>query len=85
MRLKIAGLSEQQIEGQVEAIAPAATEEDGYGKAIRVTASFDNADGFLRTGMTGYAKIAGEEMRVWEAYLRSIRHFFQIEVWSWIP
>jgi hypothetical protein len=35
--------------------------------------------------MTGYAKVDGAEMRVWEAYLRSIRRFFEIEVWSWIP
>jgi len=24
-------------------------------------------------------------MRVWGAYLRAIRRFFQIEVWSWTP
>ena len=85
VRLKTSGQSAQEILGEVQAIAPSAKEEDGFGRAIRVTAEFDNSDGVLRSGMTGYAKIEGEEMRVWEAYLRSIRHFFQIEVWSWIP
>ena len=52
---------------------------------VRVLAVFDNAQGALRSGMTGYAKIDGAQMRVWEAYLRSITRFFQVEVWSWVP
>ena len=33
----------------------------------------------------GRIYIEGAQMRVWEAYLRTIKRFFQIEVWSWIP
>jgi multidrug resistance efflux pump len=84
VRLKAWGHADDEILGRVETIAPAASDQ-GYGSVVRVGARFANPDDFLRTGMTGYAKIDGVEMRVWEAYLRSIRRFFQIEVWSWIP
>jgi multidrug resistance efflux pump len=84
VRLKAWGQSDIEIEGTVQSIAPAAQEE-AYGNVVRVSAVFPNPDDFLRSGMTGYAKIDGAEMRTWEAYLRSIRRFFQIEVWSWIP
>ena len=84
VRLKAWGQSNVEIEGTVQAIAPAASQE-GYGSVVRVSAVFPNPDDFLRSGMTGYAKIEGAQMRTWEAYLRSIRRFFQVEVWSWIP
>ncbi|SMY09271.1 efflux RND transporter periplasmic adaptor subunit [Flavimaricola marinus] len=84
VRLKAWGQSDTEIDGEVQSIAPSADTE-GYGSVVRVTAVFPNPDNFLRSGMTGYAKIDGAEMRAWEAYMRSIRRFFQIEVWSWIP
>lgn len=84
VRLKAWGASDDEIPGRVETIAQAA-EQEGYGSTVRVDAAFPNPDGLLRSGMTGYAKIEGAEMRTWEAYLRRIVRFFQIEVWSWIP
>ncbi|GGH57442.1 HlyD family efflux transporter periplasmic adaptor subunit [Frigidibacter albus] len=84
VRLKAWGASDDEIPGVVESIAQAA-EQEGYGSTVRVDAAFPNPDGMLRSGMTGYAKIEGAEMRTWEAYLRRIVRFFQIEVWSWIP
>ncbi|MGQ0612031.1 MAG: HlyD family secretion protein [Paracoccaceae bacterium] len=84
VRLKAAGQSDLETAGTVQAIAPSA-EDEGYGSVVRVTAVFPNQDEFLRSGMTGYAKIDGANMQAWQAYLRSIMRFFQIEVWSWIP
>ena len=84
VRLRIWGQSSSEILGSVQQIAPVATAE-GQTNVVAVAAIFPNDEGLLRSGMTGYAKIEGAEMRVWEAYLRSIRRFFQIEVWSWIP
>ncbi|WP_372605199.1 HlyD family secretion protein, partial [Actibacterium sp.] len=84
VRFKAYGQSSAQILGAVSAIAPSA-EERQYGRVVRVEAVFDNSDGLLRSSMTGYAKVEGAEMRVWEAFLRRIVRFFQIEVWSWIP
>lgn len=84
VRLRIWGQSGSEIEGTVREVAPVAMVE-GQANVVMVEAAFPNAGGTLRSGMSGYAKIDGAEMRVWEAYLRSISRFFQIEVWSWIP
>ncbi|SFQ20492.1 Multidrug resistance efflux pump [Roseivivax halotolerans] len=84
VRMKLRGAPDAPIEGVVASISPAA-EEEGFGRTVRVDAVFDNPDARLRSGTSGYAKIEGEEMRVWQAYLRSVKRFFQIEFWSWIP
>jgi putative peptide zinc metalloprotease protein len=52
---------------------------------VRVNADIPNDEGELKSGMTGYAKIAGGEMPVWRAYLSLFVRFFDVEVWSWIP
>jgi multidrug resistance efflux pump len=84
VRLRIWGQGAGEITGTVRDIAPVASGTT-QGNVVQVEASFANEAGLLRSGMTGYAKVDGAEMRVWEAYLRSIRRFFEIEVWSWIP
>ncbi len=84
VRLRIWGQGAGEITGTVRDIAPVASGTT-QGNVVQVEASFANDAGLLRSGMTGYAKIDGAEMRVWEAYLRSIRRFVEIEVWSWIP
>ncbi|MEM9761406.1 MAG: efflux RND transporter periplasmic adaptor subunit [Pseudomonadota bacterium] len=84
VEMKVRGYPDRPIDGVVAAVAPAA-EDAGYGRTVRVEAVFDNESDFLRSGMSGYAKVDGIEMRVWEAYLRSFQRFFQIEFWSWIP
>jgi multidrug resistance efflux pump len=84
VRLRPWGDSDREIVGHVVSISPAA-EKTPYGPVVHVKTEVDNADGFLRADMTGYAKIAGSEMPVWEAYTRLFVRFFNIEVWSWIP
>lgn len=53
-----------------------------YAAAI---ATFQNKDGALKTGMTGEAKIDGPVIPVWQAFTQGLQHFFQVEVWSWVP
>lgn len=84
VRMRVRGDAGTEVEGTVDRVSPVA-EDAGYGRIVNATAIFPNADGKLRSSMTGHAKIEGIEMRVWEAYLRSITRFVQIEVWSWIP
>jgi multidrug resistance efflux pump len=84
VRVKAWGYSDREIAGVVTSVSPAAEERD-YGQVVRAKASIPNTDAFLRPGMTGYAKLDGQEMRVWEAYLRFFIRFFTVEVWSWIP
>lgn len=84
VRLRVRGDAATEVQGEVQSVAPAA-EDAGYGRIVRVTAEFPNEDGLLRSAMTGHAKVEGVDMRVWEAYMRSILRFIQIDMWSWIP
>jgi multidrug efflux pump subunit AcrA (membrane-fusion protein) len=84
VRLRTWSNEDREIAGTVTAIAPAA-QSRLYGMVVRVRASIPNQDALLLPAMTGYAKIDGEEMRVWEAFLRRIIRIVRVEVWSWIP
>ena len=55
------------------------------GTYAAVLATFPNKDGALKTGMTGEAKIDGPVVPVWQAFTQGLQHFFQVDVWSWIP
>ncbi len=70
--------------GVVTEIAPQATEET-YGNVVMVMAHLSNADLALKTGMTGYAKIRGDDTRLGVAFTKALVRFFLIEVWSWLP
>ncbi|MGV6849687.1 MAG: HlyD family secretion protein [Marinibacterium sp.] len=84
VRLKFWALPEQEQVGTVSSLAPVA-EDVEYGKIVRVKTILPNPDGLFRPGMTGFAKIQGEEMRVWQAYSRMFVRFVLIELWGWIP
>ena len=75
---------DREIAGTVTEIAPAA-QTRSYGTVVRVRASVPNDEASLRPAMTGYAKIDGENMRVWEAFLGRIVRIVRVEMWSWIP
>ena len=84
VRLKTYGKSEEEVGGSVFSIAPVAEQRD-FGRVVRLVAVFDNAEGLLRSDMTGFAKVEGDEMPVWRAFLRRAVRFFEVDVWSWIP
>jgi RND family efflux transporter MFP subunit len=84
VRLRPWANEDREITGTVTDIAPAAQVKPS-GRIVRVRASIPNADAVLRPSMTGYAKIDGEDMRVWEAFLRRIIRIVRVEMWSWIP
>ena len=84
VRLRPWADEDREIVGKVTGIAPAA-QTKSFGTIVRVGASISNADDALRPAMTGYAKIDGQDMRVWEAFLRRIIRIVRVEVWSWIP
>jgi multidrug efflux pump subunit AcrA (membrane-fusion protein) len=84
VRLRPWANEDREISGNVTEIAPAA-QVKSYGTIVRVEASIPHADETLRPAMTGYAKIDGENMRVWQAFLRRIIQIVRVEFWSWIP
>lgn len=83
-RFKLWGQDGAARPGTVVAIAPVAQEQE-FGRIVRVTTELPNPDGTLRSGMTGYGKIAVGEKPVWQAFGRLLIRFVTIEMWSWIP
>jgi putative peptide zinc metalloprotease protein len=55
------------------------------GKVVRVLSELPNADGFLKTETTGYAKIECKSKPVIAAFTTWFVRFILVEVWSWIP
>jgi multidrug resistance efflux pump len=78
------GYSGQLLYGKVADIAPSA-DESKAGRHVRVVTELPNDDNKLRPQMSGYAKVEGEMMQVWRAYLLFFIRFVQVEVWSWFP
>ena len=48
-----------------------------------VTTQIDNRSGFLKPGMTGLAKVVGEDRRLFDLVTRRLAHTFKVEFWSW--
>jgi multidrug efflux pump subunit AcrA (membrane-fusion protein) len=84
VRLRPWSNDDREIAGRVTQITPTA-QPTSYGMVVRVRVSIPNSEEFLRPAMTGYAKIDGQDMRVWEAFLRRIIRIVRVEMWSWIP
>ena len=74
----------REFEGVVTTIDRNVTTKPS-GTYAAILATFPNKDGALKTGMTGEAKIDGPVIPVWQAFTQGLQHFFQVEVWSWIP
>lgn len=84
VRLRPTAYFDRQFDGVVTQIDRHVTSKPS-GTYVAIIAAFDNPRGVLKTGMTGQAKISGVTMPVWSAFSQSIQHFFNVEVWSWIP
>jgi multidrug efflux pump subunit AcrA (membrane-fusion protein) len=84
VRIRPWSAEDREIAGTVTEIAPAAQTRP-YGTVVRVRASIPNEEANLRPAVTGYAKIDGDDLRVWEAFLGRIIRVVRIEMWSWIP
>jgi len=84
VRLRPWSNDDREIAGKVTEISPTAR-PTSRGMVVRVGVSIGNPQNFLRPGITGYAKVDGENMRVWEAFLGRIIRIVRVEMWSWIP
>jgi multidrug efflux pump subunit AcrA (membrane-fusion protein) len=84
VRLRPWSNDDREIAGRVTEITSTA-QPTSYGMVVRVRVAIPNSEDFLRPAITGYAKIDGQDMRVWEAFLRRIIRIVRVEMWSWIP
>lgn len=86
MKLRLWAFPDEEFEGTVEQILPAAEETTAdMGRTVPVIGRMDNSDGQLRSGLTGQAKIRGEPRLVIVAFTKAIVRFVLIELWSWFP
>ncbi|TXH99287.1 MAG: HlyD family efflux transporter periplasmic adaptor subunit [Pseudomonas sp.] len=84
LKVKPLAYSSRLFDGTVTQI-DANVIEKASGKYVKVLTVIENPAGELKTGMTGYAKAAGEILPVWKAFTRAIFRFIDVEMWSWIP
>lgn len=84
VRLKPTAYSSEVFEGTVKHIDWTVSEQT-FGNVIKVVARLDDPDGKLKNGMTGYAKVQGPSLMVWEAFSQELFRFVELHVWSWIP
>ncbi|MEO0973803.1 MAG: efflux RND transporter periplasmic adaptor subunit, partial [Pseudomonadota bacterium] len=64
----------QKFTGEIIDISTAVEEEEG-GEVLIVTTVIPNEEGLLKTGMTGFGKVKGEQKTVIEAFTRAIVRF----------
>lgn len=84
LKVKPLAYSDRLFDGTVTQIDANVIEKTA-GKYVKVLTIIDNPAGELKSGMTGYAKAAGETLPVWKAFSRAIFRFIDVELWSWIP
>jgi putative peptide zinc metalloprotease protein len=82
--LRLWAYPNREFVAEVSAIQPAA-EETTAGKMVTVTSQMDNPESILRSGLTGQAKIRGEETIVAIAFTKALVRFVRVELWSWLP
>ncbi len=84
VHLKLWAYPERVFEGKVDEIEPVAKSLD-FGRVVYIRSRIDNPEGILLSGLTGYAKVSGENTLLIFAFTRALARFFRVEVWSWIP
>ena len=84
IRARANAFYEHEYPGTVQTIDNNVTTKS-FGRVVKIIAVIDNQKGELRTGMTGYAKVCSATIPVWKAFSLALIHFFEIQVWSWIP
>lgn len=84
LKVKPLAYSDRYFDGVVTQI-DANVIEKSNGKYVKVLTVIENGAGQLKSGMTGYAKVDGEELPVWKAFSRAVFRFVDVELWSWIP
>ena len=80
--LKVRSLPFQEFHGRVARIADLA-DTLGDGRRFLVTTEMPNADGSLKPGMSGFAKVDCGKRTVLSLISRRIVQFVRVEFWSW--
>jgi len=87
VEFKMLAYPDRPFRGQVSFISPGteAMPDNPFVKAVRVISEVPNPEGLLKSDMTGYAKIRGEQEIVLVAFTKMLVRFALVEMWSWLP
>ena len=83
--LRARAYPDDTFEGRVAAIAPTATSpaEGSPERTVLVTTHIDNPSMLLKSEMTGNAKIACGNRRLFDVVTRRLQRYIRVEFWSW--
>ena len=82
--LKLIAYPNQKFTGVVDEIETSAASAD-FGRIVIIRSKMANPDRTMKTGMTGYAKIHGNQTILLLAFTKALLRFVTIEIWSWLP
>ena len=83
--LKLRAFPRQSFRGAIHSIAPIASARDDLvaGRAVLVSAEFDNLEQLLKPEMTGHCKIYCGQRRLLDVLTRRLVGYIRVEFWSW--
>lgn len=80
--LKVRSLPFESFRGRVAKIADLA-DSSANGRRFLVTSEIANAQGMLKPGMSGFAKVGCGQRTILSLIMRRTIQFFRVEFWSW--
>lgn len=86
--LKLFAYPDREFVGKVEEIplvASSTSSTTASYRIVQVMGRLNNPDGLLLSGLTGYAKITGNDTIVLLAFASALIRFVTVEMWSWLP
>ena len=83
--LKVRAFPSRDFRGTIRTIAPIASARDELiaGRAVLVSAEFDNSELLLKPEMTGQCKIYCGQRRILDVFTRRLVGYIRVEFWSW--
>jgi multidrug resistance efflux pump len=83
--LKVRAFPSRDFRGTIRTIAPIASARDELiaGRAVLVSAEFDNSELLLKPEMTGHCKINCGQRRILDVLTRRLLSYIRVEFWSW--
>lgn len=82
--LRTKAYPDENFRGRVKTVS-ADIEDSEYGKMMNIIVELEEGHEVLKSGMTGYAKVSGDPLAVWQVLTRAIYRFITVEAWAWLP
>lgn len=83
VNVKTSAYPDKTFKATIATINPDVEEIDGE-KMVTMIIAFTENENLLKSGLSGFAKVDGGHLMVWEALTRSIYRFITIDLWAWV-